>query len=85
MRIHTGMICAMNHPSDHNSAATRPRDSAESRDLRRLQYRDSEKRAHSRPMMIFAEYSAEELLQILMEARNAYYGRLRGRTEIKKD
>jgi hypothetical protein len=75
----------MNHPSDRKSAATRPRDSAESNDRRRLQYGDSEKRAHPRLTMIFVEYGAEELLQILMQARNAYCGRLRDRTETKKD
>jgi len=75
----------MSPPSDRNSAATRARDSAESNDHRRLQHGDSEKRARSRPMMTFVEHSAEELLQILMEARNAYCDGLRDRTEIKKD
>lgn len=79
----------MSHPSDRKSAATRPCDSAESNGGRRLQHglqhEDSEKRAHSRPVMIVVEYSAEELLQILMEARNAYCDRLRDRTETGKD
>ena len=85
MRIHAGMICAMNHPSDRKSAATRPRKSAESNDRRHVQQGDAEKRADLRPMMIFVEYSAEEFLQILKEARNAYYDRLRDRTETKQD
>lgn len=85
MRIHTGMIYAMSPPSDRKSAAIRPRDSAESNDRRRQLRGDSEERAHSRPMMIFVEYSAEELLQILMETRNAYCDHLRDRTETRKD
>ena len=36
-------------------------------------------------MMVFVEYGAEELLQILMEARNAYNDSLRNRTETKKN
>ncbi len=85
MRIHTGIICAMSHPNDRKSAATHPRDSTESNGRHRLQHEDCEKRAHSRPMTIFVEYSAEELMQILMEARNAYCDDLRDRTETRKD
>ncbi len=85
MRVRTGIICAMSHPSDRKSAATRARDAAESSDRRRLLRGDSEKRAHPRPTMTFVEYGAEELLQILMEARNAYCDSLRDRTETRKD
>jgi hypothetical protein len=54
----------MNHPSDNKSAATHPCDAAESHDRRRLQKRRAEKRTHSRSMLLVAEYSAGDLLQI---------------------
>jgi hypothetical protein len=75
----------MNHPSERKSAANRPRASAEPNNCRCLQQRAAGKHAYSHSMMIFAEYSAEELLQILMEARNAYYDSLCDRTKTNGD